>query len=69
MAEQTNIQKPQAPAPKTAPKKEVSSNVGGIKSASIVILVCFILAVCIYLFVFGAGSNFKDGNNANARSP
>ena len=33
MAEQTNIQKPQAPAPKTAPKKEVSSNVGGIKSA------------------------------------
>ena len=66
MAEQTNIQKPQAPAPKTATKKEVSSNVGGIKSASIVILVCFILAVCIYNFVFGAGSNFKDGNNANA---
>jgi len=66
MAEQTNIQKPQAPAPKTATKKEVSSNVGGIKSASIVILVCFILAVCIYMFVFGAGSNFKDGNNANA---
>ena len=66
MAEQTNIQKPQAPAPKTANKKEVSSNVGGIKSASIVILICFILAVCIYLFVFGAGSNFKDGNNANA---
>ena len=66
MAEQTNIQKPQAPAPKTANKKEVSSNVGGIKSASIVILICFILAVCIYMFVFGAGSNFKDGNNANA---
>ena len=66
MAEQTNIQKLQAPAPKTANKKEVSSNVGGIKSASIVILICFILAVCIYLFVFGAGSNFKDGNNANA---
>lgn len=67
MAEQTNIQKPQAPAPKTnAPKKEVSSNVGGIKSASIVILVCFILAVCIYNFVFGYGGNFKDGNNENA---
>ncbi|MBR1882201.1 MAG: MotA/TolQ/ExbB proton channel family protein [Muribaculaceae bacterium] len=62
MAEQTNIQKPQ---PKKA-DKAVSSNVGGIKSASIVILVCFILAVCIYMFVFGAGSNFKDGNNANA---
>ena len=65
MAEQTNIQTPQAPAPKTANKKEVSSNVGGIKSASIVILICFILAVCIYMFVFGNGANFKDGNNAN----
>lgn len=64
MAEQTNIQKPQAPAPKG--DKAVSSNVGGIKSASIVILVCFILAVCIYLFVFGNGGNFKDGNNENA---
>ena len=65
MAEQTNIQKPQqAPAKKA--DKGVSSNVGGIKSASIVILVCFILAVCIYLFVFGYGGNFKDGNNANA---
>ena len=29
-------------------------------------MICFILAVCIYFFVFGAGSNFKDGNNANA---
>ncbi len=65
MAEQTNIQKPQAaPAPKG--NKAVSSNVGGIKSASIVILVCFILAVVIYLFVFGYGGNFKDGNNENA---
>ncbi|MBR3101775.1 MAG: MotA/TolQ/ExbB proton channel family protein [Muribaculaceae bacterium] len=65
MAEQTNIQKPQqAPAKKA--EKAVSSNVGGIKSASIVILVCFILAVCIYMFVFGYGGNFKDGNNANA---
>ena len=62
MAEQTNIQKPQ----QKAGNKAVSSNVGGIKSASIVILICFIAAVCIYLFVFGAGSNFKDGNNANA---
>ena len=65
MAEQTNIQKPQqAPAKKA--EKAVSSNVGGIKSASIVILVCFILAVCIYMFVFGYGGNFKDGNSANA---
>ena len=55
MAEQTNIQKPQ-----TAAKKEVSSNVSGIKSASLVILVCFILAVLFYLFVLGNPANFKD---------
>ncbi len=55
MAEQTNIQKPQ-----TAAKKEVASNVSGIKSASLVILVCFILAVLFYLFVLGNPANFKD---------
>ena len=54
MAEQTNIQKPQ-----TAAKKEVSSNVRGIKSASLVILVCFILALLFFLFVLGNPSNFK----------
>ena len=58
MAEQTNIQKPQ-----TAAKKEVSSNARGIKSASLVILVCFILAVLFYLFVLGAPGNFKDTVN------
>ena len=55
MAEQTNIQKPQ-----TAAKKEVSSNVRGIKSASIVVLLCFIAAVCFYLFILGMPANFKD---------
>jgi biopolymer transport protein ExbB len=54
MAEQTNIQKPQ-----TAAKKDVASNVSGIKSASLVILVCFIIAVLFFLFVLGAPSNFK----------
>ena len=58
MAEQTNIQKPQ-----TAAKKEVSSKVSGIKSASLVILVCFILAVLFYLFVLGNPGNFKDAVN------
>ena len=58
MAEQTNIQKPQ-----TAAKKEVASNVSGIKSASLVILVCFILAVLFYLFVLGNPGNFKDTVN------
>ena len=55
MAEQTNIQKPQA-----APKKEVSSKVGGIKSASLVVLFCFIFAVCFYIFGLGYEGNFKD---------
>ncbi len=55
MAEQTNIQKPQP-----AGKKNVSSNVSGIKSASLVVLVCFIIAVLFYLFVLGNPSNFKD---------
>ena len=54
MAEQTNIQKPQAAA-----KKEVGSNVGGIKSAFWVILVCFIIAVLFFMFVLGAPGNFK----------
>ena len=54
MAEQTNIQKPQ-----TAAKKEVGSNVGGIKSAFWVIVVCFIIAVLFFMFVLGAPSNFK----------
>ena len=71
MAEQTNIQKPQAapkaaPAPKKADNKNVSSNVGGVKNASIVILICFVLAVCFFMFVLGNGSHFKDGDNANA---
>ena len=54
MAEQTNIQKPQAAA-----KKEVGSNVGGIKSAFWVIVVCFIIAVLFFLFVLGNPGNFK----------
>ena len=58
MAEQTNIQKPQ-----TAAKKDVSSNVSGIKSASLVIVVCLAIAILFYLFVLGAPSNFKDAVN------
>ena len=65
MAEQTNIQKPQAPAAKKA-DKNVSSNVGGIKNASIVILVCAVIAFLFFIFVLGNGSNFKEGDNANA---
>ena len=59
MAEQTNIQKPQ-----TADKKHVSSNVSGIKSASLVVLACLIIAVLIYWFLLGAEGNFKDATKA-----
>ena len=61
MAEQTKIQNPQPAA-----KKQTTSGVGGIKNASWVILICFILAECFFHFVLGSGSNFKDGDNANA---
>ncbi len=61
MAEQTKIQNPQPAA-----KKQTTSGVGGIKNASWVILICFILAECFFHFVLGDGSHFKDGNNANA---
>ncbi len=63
--------KPQAPqAQKPAAKKggnnkTVTSNVKGIKNASIVILICLIIAALFYIFVLGDGSHFKDGNNAN----
>ena len=57
MAEQTNIQKP------AAAKKEVSSNVGGIKSAFWVIIICLVIAILFYMFVLGAPGNFKDTVN------
>ena len=47
-----------ATAPKGAPKKQ-SQGFTGIKSGFTVIILCCIIAVCIYLFVFGSASNFK----------
>mgnify|MGYP000484288162 FL=1 len=47
-----------AAAPKGAPKKQ-SQGFTGIKSGFTVIILCCIIAVCIYLFVFGSASNFK----------
>ncbi len=48
-----------ATAPKTAPKKNQSAGFTGIKSGFLVIIACAVIAVAIYLFVFGAASNFK----------
>lgn len=47
-----------ATAPKGAPKKQ-SQGFTGIKSGFTVIILCCIIAVCIYLFVFGSANNFK----------
>ena len=47
-----------ATAPKGAAKKQ-SKGFTGIKSGFTVIILCCIIAVCIYLFVFGSASNFK----------
>ena len=41
----------------------MASNVSGIKSASLVILVCLAIAILFYMFVLGAPSNFKDTVN------
>ena len=49
-----------ATAPKSAPKK--SKGFTGIKSGFSVILFCWVLAECVYVFVFGHKSHFADGD-------
>ncbi len=41
----------------------------GIEAAGLVIIVCFIIAVCIYKFVFGDPGNFMDNNPDNHPLP
>ena len=49
-----------ATAPKSAPKvKKESQGFQGIKAGWAVIVACAVIAVCIYLFVFGSAANFK----------
>lgn len=48
-----------ATAPKGATVKKQSKGFTGIKSGFVVIIACAIIAVAIYLFVFGSASNFK----------
>ena len=43
---------------KTKGKKQLR----GIKNAFLVIIVCFIVAVCVFNFVFGNPANFMDGD-------
>jgi len=55
-----------ATAPKKGAPKKQSQGFTGIKSGISVILVCAVIAVCIYLFGFGNVSNFKGGDQAGA---
>ena len=71
--------RPAAPAARptmkagTAPKDpkaaiqqaEKISNIRGIRNAFLVILACAAVAVCIFLFVMGADSNFEEGHPKN----
>ncbi len=41
----------------------------GIEAAGLVIIVCFIIALCIYKFVFGDPGNFMDNNPENHPLP
>jgi biopolymer transport protein ExbB len=52
-------QKPNAKAATAKAKKE-SQHVPGIKNASWVIVCCFIVAVCLFLFWFGADLHFDE---------
>ncbi len=50
-------QKPN-PASKSAATLKPGTNVRGIKNAFLVIIACFVIAVCLFLFVFGHPSHF-----------
>ena len=54
----------QAQKPTTKPQaaKKQGSNVGGIKNAFLVIIACFVVAVCLFIFWFGHESHFEEGH-------
>lgn len=54
----------QKPTAKPAAKKAAAegSKVAGIKNAFLVIVVCFVVAVLLFIFWFGAETHFEDGH-------
>lgn len=48
----------EAQKPNSAPTVKPGSNVRGIKNAFLVIIACFVVAVCLFFFVFGHPSHF-----------
>lgn len=58
----------EAQKPAQKPAVKAGSNVRGIKNASLVILACFVLAICLFLFVFGHPSHFEFDGDATFSS-
>jgi biopolymer transport protein ExbB len=56
------------PAKAPAAKPAATKSSGGIP-AGIIMLLIFVIAVCIYIFFLGSGSNFEGGDNANDPIP
>lgn len=54
---------------KTASKSKSLKSTAGIKSAGLVILVCFIIAILIYQFVYGNPANFMNNDPNNHPIP
>lgn len=62
--------RPTAKGPAANPKSAIHqaekiSNIRGIRNAFLVILACAVVAVCVFLFVMGADSNFEEGHPKN----
>src|SRR6476469_704854 len=66
MEQKNAMNKNVRPAAPAAPKGEAK---GGSAFAAIVIPLAFVVSVIVYLFVFGNGSNFQGGDNANNPLP
>lgn len=63
---EANTPKPAAMNPAAKVKKEEKiSNVKGISSAFIVILICAAFAVCLFMFIMGNPENFSDKDPVN----
>ena len=55
-------QKPNPAKPAKAQSQKSGSNVAGIKNAFLVILACFVVALCLFMFWFGHESHFEEGH-------
>ena len=56
-------QKPNSAAPAKKAQETQGSKVRGIKNAFLVIVACFIVAVCLFSFWFGADSHFDEAGH------